>query len=570
MKQTSARKISRVQQAHDEVGVTEIRYGAALAFVTSWLFLLFAVLAVDHYGEWQQQKGDSAPDSFRSLTVIEELPDIINSVTATPLSPPAWIRANRRLLERIRETEEDIEEQGTVASWLRPWSQRALLVSGVGNEKVYPAPESWLFYRTDVDSVSGPGFLDENQLRKRTNAVAEWEDIPQPDPLMAIIDFHQQLAARGIKLLVVPVPVKAEILPDKFSSRYPVQQLVRNPSYQHFINQLHEADVWVVDAAKLIMEYQAENQQPAFLLTDTHWAPSAMQWVSSRLADELRNKLEWWDAGPIGTETEKHSISNRGDIAAMLDLPSAWNPYPDETVSVERVLRTDGSLWQANDTAEVLVLGDSFSNIYSLNAMGWGESAGFVEHLSHALQRPVDRIVRNDQGAFATRQLLSRELARGHDRLAGKKVVLYQFATRELVFGDWRFFPFEVQQPPPSDFLHIEAGRKVQVHGTVQEISVVPRPGSVPYRDHVVSIHLVDISQDGENAGSLSQAVVLIRSMTDNVWTPAARIRPGDTLDLTVSNWGDVATELDGLNRSELDELELQLQEPVWGEYQEK
>ena len=43
-----------------------------------------------------------------------------------------------------------------------------------------------------------------------------------------------------------------------------------------------------------------------------------------------------------------------------------------------------------------------------------------------------------------------------------------------------------------------------------------------------------------------------------------------DELDLTVSSWADVADEMDGLNRSEMDELELQLQEPVWGEYQEK
>ena len=42
----------------------------------------------------------------------------------------------------------------------------------------------------------------------------------------------------------------------------------------------------------------------------------------------------------------------------------------------------------------MLVLGDSFSNIYSLESMGWGDSAGFIEHLGYALARPLDRIVR--------------------------------------------------------------------------------------------------------------------------------------------------------------------------------
>jgi alginate O-acetyltransferase complex protein AlgJ len=53
------------------------------------------------------------------------------------------------------------------------------------------------------------------------------------------------------------------------------------------------------------------------------------------------------------------------------------------------------------------------------------------------LQRPLDRIVQNDQGAFATRELLHRA---GSARLAGKRLVIYQFAARELMFGDWKMF----------------------------------------------------------------------------------------------------------------------------------
>ncbi|MCF8055861.1 MAG: hypothetical protein K9K37_04370 [Desulfocapsa sp.] len=568
MTQTSSIKISRVQQARDEVGATDIRYPAASWFVGIWLLLLFAVLAVDHFGEWRQQT-EQKSTSFRSLAVLEDVPAIIRDVSEDPFSFPTWIAANRRLLERIQQTEEDIEEQGTMASWMRPWAQRILLMVGVGNEKAYPAPQSWLFYRIDVDSVSGPGFLDEYQLQKQATVAAEWETPLQPNPVPAIIDFHQQLAARGIKLLLVPVPVKPEILPDKFTSRFSAGHLVRNPSYLLFLDKLQEADVWVADVAEWIMEYQLTHQQPAFLQTDTHWTPSAMQWVARQLSAELSNNLVLKSDGRIATEKKKFPVSNQGDITSMLDLPATWNPYPAETAITERVLLPDGSLWHASADAEVLVLGDSFSNIYSLDAMGWGESAGLVEHLSHLLQRPVDRIVRNDQGAFITRQLLAKELARGRDRLAEKKVVVYQFATRELAFGDWRPIPFQLKDLPPSNFLSIAPGRRMKVRGTVREISPVPRPGSVPYRDHVVSVHLVDIA-DGDKSDSFSQAVVFLRSMTDNIWTSAARIRPGDELELTVSNWSDVADELDGLNRSELNELELQLQEPLWGEWQEK
>ena len=89
-------------------------------------------------------------------------------------------------------------------------------------------------------------------------------------------------------------------------------------------------------------------------------------------------------------------------------------------------------------SAEVLILGDSFTNIYAQASLGWGTAAGLAEHLSAALGRPVDRIVQNDQGAHATRELLARQIAESPDRLDGVRVVVYQFATRELSVGDWR------------------------------------------------------------------------------------------------------------------------------------
>ncbi len=109
--------------------------------------------------------------------------------------------------------------------------------------------------------------------------------------------------------------------------------------------------------------------------------------------------------------------------------------YPPERVVVSRVLNADGSAWRSDRGADVLVLGDSFSNIYSLASMGWGDAAGLVEHLSYALGRPVDRIVQNDDGAFATREMLRKA---GPERLAGKRVVIWQFAARELAGGNWK------------------------------------------------------------------------------------------------------------------------------------
>jgi len=98
-----------------------------------------------------------------------------------------------------------------------------------------------------------------------------------------------------------------------------------------------------------------------------------------------------------------------------------------------------------------LLLGDSFTNIYAVRSafaqsedgvpLDWGESAGLAEQLSHHLGRPVDRIARNAGGSHSTRRDLARDLARGGDRLDGVRVVVWQFAVRELSHGDWPVIP---------------------------------------------------------------------------------------------------------------------------------
>ncbi|MDQ6624532.1 MAG: hypothetical protein M3Y69_00105, partial [Verrucomicrobiota bacterium] len=191
----------------------------------------------------------------------------------------------------------------------------------------------------------------------------------------------------------------------------------------------------------------------------------------------------------------------------------------------------------------------------------------FAEHLSAALGgRPLDCILRNSDGAFATREMLANELARGRDRLAGKKLVIWEFAARELAFGNWKLLDLTLGTMAPSGFFTVAAGQEVQAIGTIAAISSPPRPGTVPYSDHVIAAHLVDLQVSGAETGESLQSLVYLSSMHDNVWTPAARLRPGDRVTLRLRAWSDVAAQYEAINRSELDAPEMQLEEPVWGE----
>jgi hypothetical protein len=298
-----------------------------------------------------------------------------------------------------------------------------------------------------------------------------------------------------------------------------------------------------------------------YLEADTHWRPETMETVAQQLAYRIGVSRS---ASPFQIVNKR--IKGLGDVARMLKLPPEQLARYAEEITIHEVT-AGNALWRPSKNADVLLLGDSFSNIFSLDELGWGESAGFAEHLSHALGRPIDCILRNSDGAFATREILNHELARGRDRLAGKHLVVWQFATRELAFGNWKLLDMTLRPSAPARFLAPQPGEEIAVTGTIEAISRVPRPGSAPYADHIMTVHLVDVSGPPQRDNQPLQCLGYLWSMRNYTWTPAAHLRPGDRIHLRLRAWSDVSTEYEKINRSEIDDAALQLEEPVWGEF---
>jgi alginate O-acetyltransferase complex protein AlgJ len=303
-----------------------------------------------------------------------------------------------------------------------------LVALGAGNEQVYLGRDGWLFYREDLDYVTGGEFVTPTEEAK--------------DPRRAILHLNRQLADRGIRLIVVPTPVKPEIHPERFAGGdgdAEREVALRPSAFDRLVRDLTDGGVLVFDPAPTLLEARSRNGV-SYLKTDTHWRPEAMELVTERLARFVAGRVDLPPTVTSDLATERVDVENVGDTTYMLGLSEGQSQprYPPERVTITRVLNADGSRWSPDRSADVLLLGDSFTNIYSLGGMGWGDGAGFAEHLSFHLGRPVDRIVQNAGGAWATRDQLARELARGSDRLSQKRVVIFQFAERELASGDWR------------------------------------------------------------------------------------------------------------------------------------
>ena len=537
---------TREEIARREVGHTTVGRGTACLLVAQFLLIVGGVLLSEII---HGLRNPELTDNLGSR--VSRLVSTVVSLAGTEDSEASLlsriVSKNRTIIRELEQFDDDAGEQTLLAKVLRPQAQYFLAGLGAGNEQAYIGRKPWLFFRDSLDYLTGPSFLDAS------------------DPRPAILRLKTQLEQRGIQLIVMPTPVKPSIHPERFTRRFEgTDDPLRRPSYGSLIRGLEERGVLVFDPAPVLLQAKRRTGTFQYLMTDTHWRPEAMELVAARLQDFIAQHA---DLPSVLADyvNESISVTNLGDLARMLDLPEGQFRYPEESVRVRQIRTADDRSWEPSRSADVLLLGDSFSNIYSLAEMGWGESAGFAEQLSFLMRRPIDRIVQNADGGFATRELLGRELASGSDRLAGKRLVIFQFAERELAVGDWKLVDLSLGETAPGLFFVPEPGEAVVVSGTIREIAPIPRPGTVPYADHITAMHLVNLASD-ETGVRGGEALVYIWGMRDHVLQDAAQFRAGDKISVRLRPWADVANQYDGISRTELGNEDVQLEVPTWGE----
>jgi alginate O-acetyltransferase complex protein AlgJ len=566
---------SREEQARRELGHTDVAAGSAWLLVGVFLLSIVSVGGVQQLGaHWgpdaAEVEGRPGTAPLRWAALLGELP--------TDCSLEAF--------------ESQLEAALVVGGWALPKVQFLLTrFLGVGNEQVYTGRGGWLFHRASVDYPSGPPFLDPARLRARRTDADHCEPSPQPDPVPAIQRFNEELAARGIRLIVMPTPVKAVVHPDAFSSRYAAGgPPVQNPSFRTFLDRLEAIGVQVFDPSPLLRAWEEEHRSAsAYLATDTHWRPQAMAAVADRLAAVVERHAELSEGSSVPYTRGLLEVSNFGDLTTMLTLPPGQSVFPPERLTIAPISGPGGQRWQPRPDAEILLLGDSFSNVYSNREAftnrtagreyHWGEGAGLAEQLSFALQRPVDRIVRNAGGSHATRRDLARSIARdrerGRDRLRHVRVVIYQFAVRELATGDWQEIellppPEAVTEEPPAPGLAAGPGERV-IRATIAARATLPRPYTVPYKDCLFALHLTGV--EGSSGEPVADEVVgYLWGMRNNVWTEAAGYRVGQQISLRVRSWEEpeVQERYGTHNRKELDDPELLMLPAFWAEPQDR
>jgi len=403
----------------------------------------------------------------------------------------------------LREYQDRLKDQSVVARFTRrryQWLLTDLLRRG--NSKVIVGRDGWLFYRPAVDYIVRP------ELR--------------PEVLTAILTFHRSLKAHGIDLILVPVPVKATIYPEYLSKRYdPNWGPAMNRHVGELFDRLRASGVKVFDPTNLLWERRWKGDSLLYLPQDTHWSPSGMSIVAKALAEEI--KREGWLDGVERTRfyTESVSLKRHGDLYDMLQLPYESRRLRPTEIRIERVLHGAGDPVLPDPSSPIILLGDSFTNVYSQAKMGWGDHAGFSEHLSFEMGVRLDVIAINGGGSTACREALIRK----QSALSGKRLVIWQFTTRDLTDPESEWKVLEV--PPPSIPIARADGDELTVVGETTLVSFVPDPMQVPYTECLTYVKYKVLSvEDGVYDGK--ELLAVFWGMRDSKLMPAARFKVGE------------------------------------------
>jgi alginate O-acetyltransferase complex protein AlgJ len=279
------------------------------------------------------------------------------------------------------------------------------------------------------------------EIRHLATAAATAAPTSDSDPLPAILGFHQALAAKGIRLVILPVPEKSLIRADQLFAPADVAAAAGYAKASgRFTDALRKKGVDVMDVVPLLAAEAARSAaggDPVYCRTDTHFTPHTTAVLARAIAAHLRETtpavVRKSATGPVPGPERKLTI--QGDLA-----PSGTR----EELAFQSVLKAAGATEPpaADPASPVLLLGDSHCLVFHAGGDMLAKDGGLADHLGVELGGMPEVMAVRGSGATAVRVNLYRKARKDPAYLATKKVVIWCFAAREFTQSDgWKIVP---------------------------------------------------------------------------------------------------------------------------------
>jgi alginate O-acetyltransferase complex protein AlgJ len=278
------------------------------------------------------------------------------------------------------------------------WANLQYLVFGEGASGVMVGRDGWLFSN------------EEYRIPNAHDAVVEQH-------LARIRAVHERLRAENRQLILVPVPLKADIYAEQAEWEPDVRA---TDLYERFIARLQALDIPVTPLRDAFLT--EKSRQLLFLRSDTHWSPQGARLAAREFA-RLNPQLIGQSRYASRQMSEKQF---RGDLQNFLLFSNALHPelfsteaipiY--ETAPLDQALDADQLFGEADQS--IMLVGSSYTRIDDWNFPGF---------LREALQSDLLTTAVEAHGPFhAMEQFLNDEANR-----QGIDTVIWEFPVRTLL-----------------------------------------------------------------------------------------------------------------------------------------
>ncbi len=563
-----------------ETTVYAIGRGISLFVIVAFFLMVLVPVVLDHL---TRRGGDGQRRAFWY--------EVFSPPGYDPNQPDP---AKKNIVSHLRWLEKGLESAPYAVAMRQGTQQWLTREYAEGSQKVFVGYDGWLYYNADLKALTGYGPLKQEPFSvMKDPALAKL-----PAAGDCIVQFAAQLKERGVKLLFVPVPLKPmihgeSILGEVRRVTAPGEQppYMTHPDAAAFYDWLRKQGVDVLDLtldmAKLrderknfyYLESTPDNREiareteealkerkAAFLKQDTHWSYDAMLMVAGKISNHV--KATYPDAfRPMDRKivaTDGAERSSMGELVKLLDVKRPGELFAPEQEFLRMV--PEGT---EDRRAPMVLLGDSFVNIFHDPSIGFGPAegsvpkedaskpmhAGLAQHLSKELNQPLDIIAQNGRGATGVRQELAR---RYDDEIRAKKLVIWVIAARDVLLSrtaahqasiQWDYVRFNPNRGP--DAADTPAGAPAPGSSLVVEASLTLKSpnqevNGTPYRD---ALHgaVYEITKVMEGELKETRVVGIQWTFKDKVMQPTASLTTGKKYRLTLVPW-ETKKELQGVN----------------------
>lgn len=281
---------------------------------------------------------------------------------------------------------------------------------GIGERTFFGARREFVF---EVDRCSYLLFGNEESI----SAIGESK------PFLSIVDVDAQLKARGIDLIVVPVPSREEIYADRIVPDFGEPGMI-SPYRVGFIRALLEADVEAVDLGPVFAEARDEVSIPLYRYADPHWSSRGMGVAAREIGARLARYSETFSGAVVDRSYHliEAEIPNRSAIVRQM-TDAFRERFRGVPWRVVRVVDEDGGAYADDDASPVLVMGDSYTAVLR------DVNGHFNARLAKEIGMPLALLTQSGGGPTAPAALARK----GSAFIEKRRVIVWVFSARYLV-----------------------------------------------------------------------------------------------------------------------------------------